>query len=192
MQTNSFISGSPSERYRAGAEQVIAADDAVLEATLTLPAGARGIVVMLHASSAGRFAPAHAFTAEVLQQGGLATLQVDLLSPGEEATLPLESQRGEDVSRLAERVLAVVEWVKSQAATSELRLGLLAGKAEALPALLAAEHAPHVAAVVSEAGYPGTAQVAAPRVPSLVLVPPAPPARTAEAASEFFSRHLVG
>ena len=42
----------------------------------------------LHAASAGRFEPANRFAGEVLEQAGLATLQVDLLTPSEESSAP--------------------------------------------------------------------------------------------------------
>src|SRR5262249_44911641 len=55
-----------------------------LEGNLQLPANARGIVLFAHGSGSSRHSPRNRFVAGVLQEGGLATLLIDLLTPDEE------------------------------------------------------------------------------------------------------------
>lgn len=173
-------------------ERVIPADDALLKATLNLPLGARGVVVLLHASSAERFGVQSRFASEVLSQAGLATLQVDLLTPAEEAAVSSRQQQPQDLSLLLGRVLAVVDWLQSQRETVGLALGLFASKPETITALMAAERVPRIAAVVSRGGCPDPApdSVGELRAPTLLLIGRNEQARAAELAAEFFARHL--
>ena len=55
----------------------------VLEGILSLPTGSRGVVVLAHGSGSGRFSPRNSFVARHLQQVGLATLLLDLLTEHE-------------------------------------------------------------------------------------------------------------
>src|SRR5712691_403166 len=52
--------------------------------TLDVPGAARGVVLFAHGSGSSRFSPRNRYVARVLRDAGLATLLVDLLSPGEE------------------------------------------------------------------------------------------------------------
>jgi len=53
---------------------------AELEGNLSLPAAATGIVLFAHGSGSSRHSPRNRYVARVLQQGGLATLLMDLLT----------------------------------------------------------------------------------------------------------------
>src|SRR6476469_8428953 len=55
-----------------------------LEGTLTLPAQPVGMVLFAHGSGSSRFSPRNRFVAEALQQVGLGTLLMDLLTREEE------------------------------------------------------------------------------------------------------------
>lgn len=180
----------PAARHRTE-ERIIDAAGAGLEAILTVPPGAAGVVALLHASCAGRFAPGARFTAEVLEQSGLGALRVDLLTPAEEATLSGNDRRAR-TALLASRVIAVVNWLKVQPETTRLRLGLFASALETAPALLAAARVPGVSAVVSQGGYVDSADDAPEEllVPTLLIVGPEEQSRAAELAAEFFTREL--
>jgi putative phosphoribosyl transferase len=173
-------------------ERVIAADEALLKATLNLPLGARGLVVLLHASSAERFGVQSRFASEVFGQAGLATLQVDLLTPAEEATVSSRQRQPQDLSLLLARVLAVVDWLQSQRETLGLSIGLFASRSETIAALMAAERVPRIAAVASRGGCPDHAPdaIGELRAPTLLLIGREEQARAAELAAEFFARHL--
>ena len=51
-----------------------------LDGILGLPASPRGLVIFAHGSGSGRFSPRNNFVARHLQQDGLATLLLDLLT----------------------------------------------------------------------------------------------------------------
>lgn len=59
------------------------AGDATLPGDLTVPAGARGVVVFAHGSGSGRSSPRNRYVAGVLNDAGLATLLLDLLTGAE-------------------------------------------------------------------------------------------------------------
>jgi hypothetical protein len=168
----------------------IAAGDANIEATFTLPENAPGVVVLLHASSAGRFEPASRFVAEVLGQAGFGTLQVDLLRPDEAAS----AAERPDPSLLATRALAALMWLKNQGEAGKLPVGLFVTPRETVAALIVAEQSGLVSAVVSLGGCPDYLMGSAPTrlcVPTLLIVGKKEQARGAELASEFFSRQLA-
>src|SRR5207249_3428832 len=74
----------------------------LLDGTLAVPRGARGLVVFAHGSGSSRLSPRNRFVAERLQNAGLATLLTDLL------TVP-EEERDQRTGRLrVEKELAIV------------------------------------------------------------------------------------
>jgi hypothetical protein len=173
-----------------GAEQLIPSGNMQIEATLDLSPSARGVVALLHAASADRFAPRNLFAARTLQQVGLATLQADLLTPNEEAA---GAERVcENTALMAERILAVVDWLSGESTTAHLPLGVLASERVTTALLAAAPQRLNVRALVvrgklSDALPPGAPVVAA--VPG--YEEPGALPRFAEQASEFFIEQLV-
>lgn len=79
-----------------------------LRGILTIPAGARGIVVFAHGSGSGRHSPRNQFVASVLQDRGLATLLVDLLEEGEEE----DRRKVFDIRLLAGRLQDAAAWLR--------------------------------------------------------------------------------
>jgi putative phosphoribosyl transferase len=65
-------------------EVEVVAGRAHLGGYLSVPAGARGLVVFVHGSGSSRHSPRNRYVAGVLQAAGLATLLFDLLTPREE------------------------------------------------------------------------------------------------------------
>jgi putative phosphoribosyl transferase len=183
----------PRQRDFAAEERVIPVGDAFIRATLNLTHGARGIIALLHASSAHRFGASSRFASEVFGQAGFATLQVDLLMPPEEASPSFNRHPEQSIPLLLRRTLAIVDWLANQRETVDLTLGLFASSMETVPALMAAERNPRIAAVASQGGYPDFAPDAVEelRVPTLLIVGRDEQARAAELASEFFARQLA-
>src|SRR3954466_14999859 len=62
----------------------IPAGRAALEGDLVRPNDARGIVLFAHGSGSSRFSRRNRYVASLLQDAGLATLLMDLLTPDEE------------------------------------------------------------------------------------------------------------
>ncbi len=144
-----------------------------LASTLTVPPRARGIVVFAHGSGSSRMSPRNRFVAEVLQERGLATLLMDLLTEEEEE---LDRQSGHlrfDIPMLAARVEGAVSWLAEQADTAKLPVGVFGASTGAAAALTAAARMPDdIAAVVSRGGRPDLAEECLPEVrcPTLLIV----------------------
>jgi len=187
----------PSELSRSqhleGAERVIPIGDALISATLSAPLRPRGVVVLLHASSAGRFEQRNRFAGQVFDQADLATLQVDLLTPGEEAARGNGGDLARENKLMTERALAAVEWLQSEPTTAGLPVGLLASTSETVSAINAAERSSRIVALVSEGGCPRCPEELPSnlRTPTLLLLGEYERARAAELASEYFARHFL-
>jgi putative phosphoribosyl transferase len=82
-----------------------------LDGDLTIPAGARGLVLFAHGSGSSRHSPRNRFVAQALNQGGLATLLLDLLTPQEEQLDVLTAELRFDIGLLAHRLVGVVDWL---------------------------------------------------------------------------------
>ncbi len=180
-------------QHIVGAEYVISAGDARIEASLSAPLRPRGVVVFLHASSAGRFEPQNRFAGQVLDQADLATLQVDLLTPAEEAVWGTEQGTPSANARLVTRSRAVVEWLENEPTTAGLPIGLLASTPETIAAMIVAESTPRIVGLVSRGGCPNRPEELPSNLqtPTLLIVGPSELARAAELASAFFARRFV-
>jgi putative phosphoribosyl transferase len=144
-----------------------------LEGNLHLPANARGIVLFAHGSGSSRHSPRNRFVAGVLQEGGLATLLIDLLTPEEERLDARTAEMRFDIGLLAGRLAGAAKWLKQQPNTRELRIGCFGASTGGGAALLtAAQHPDLVDAVVSRGGRPDLAGPALPHVkaPTLLIV----------------------
>lgn len=151
----------------------MAVGEAVLEGNLTLPVGARGVVLFAHGSGSSRFSPRNRAVAGVLNQGGLGTLLIDLLTPQEEERDQWTRHHRFDIGLLAGRLVGAMEWLAQAADTRDLRVGLFGASTGAAAALIAAARQPSiVGAVVSRGGRPDLAGDALPHVqaPTLLIV----------------------
>lgn len=134
----------------------------VIEGNLRVPFGARGVVVFAHGSGSSRHSPRNRYVAEVLNEAGLGTLLLDLLTPEEERM----RSNVFDIDLLAPRLAAAVRWVRGEISEAGVGLfGASTGSAAALRA--AADPDLEIAAVVSRGGRPDLAgewlgQVSAP------------------------------
>lgn len=137
--------------------------------SLTLPDRAYGLVVFAHGSGSSRFSPRNLHVAETLNDAGLGTLLIDLLTEREEAIDVRTAELRFDIPLLAGRVTGAVDW----AAGRELPIGVFGASTGAAAALVAAAERPElVEAVVSRGGRPDLAGRALPRVeaPTLLIV----------------------
>jgi putative phosphoribosyl transferase len=155
----------------------VPSDDVLLDGNLALPERATGIVLFAHGSGSGRHSPRNRLVASVLSQTGLGALLVDLLTPSEDEVDRLTGEHRFDIDLLAGRVIAAVDWLRSNSATS-LPVGVFGASTGAAAALVAAAERPdEVYAVVSRGGRPdlaGEALVRA-RAPTLLIVGGADP-----------------
>ena len=158
-----------------GGERSVAvpAGEARLAGDLSLPTGARGVVVFAHGSGSGRASHRNRRVAQALHGDGLGTLLVDLLTPEEDELDRRTREVRFDVDLLGERVVAAVEWLGSEPATAGLPVAAYGASTGAAAALLAAAARPaRVRAVVSRGGRPDLAGDALEQVeaPTLLIV----------------------
>jgi putative phosphoribosyl transferase len=147
--------------------------DVVLQGSLVVPEGAGGVVLFAHGSGSSRFSPRNRYVAGVLQQAGLATLLVDLLTAEEEDEERYTRHLRIDIGLLAARLVGVTRWLLDEPKTQRLSVGYFGSSTGAAAALVAAAVEPDaVGAVVSRGGRPDLAGDALPRVqaPTLLIV----------------------
>jgi putative phosphoribosyl transferase len=158
---------------RQASEVKVAAGPVTLEGNLEVPKGAQGVVLFAHGSGSSRFSPRNQFVAQVLQEGGLATLLVDLLTREEEEVDRWSQQYRFDIDLLTDRLIGVTDWLTEYSATRTLKIGYFGASTGAAAALRAAAQRPQaVQAVVSRGGRPDLATVALSQVkaPTLLIV----------------------
>ena len=151
----------------------IAAGDAQLEGNLLVPGRVNGVVLFAHGSGSSRFSSRNRYVAEVLREGGLGTLLIDLLTREEEAVDMRTAHLRFDIDLLADRLVSAVEWLGANPQTKNLRVGLFGASTGGGAALVAAARVPErIAAVVSRGGRPDLAGAALPAVqaPTLLIV----------------------
>ncbi|HYZ32091.1 MAG TPA: alpha/beta hydrolase, partial [Crenalkalicoccus sp.] len=144
-----------------------------LEGDLNLPEGAHGLVLFAHGSGSSRHSPRNRYVARLLNEAGLATLLIDLLTTGEEAVDARTAALRFDIGLLAERLIHATDWAAGNPGTRELRIGYFGASTGAGAALVAAAERPEVVgAVVSRGGRPDLAGPALARVraPTLLIV----------------------
>jgi putative phosphoribosyl transferase len=140
-----------------------------LPADLTIPPEALACVAFAHGSGSGRLSPRNRQVAGVLNDAGLATLLLDLLTPREEG----DRRNVFDVELLAARLVRATRWLEEQPETRDLApcyFGASTGAAAALRA--AAGAGTNVRSVVSRGGRPDLAGpwLAGVRSPTLLIV----------------------
>ncbi len=144
-----------------------------LQGDLRVPADARGLVLFAHGSGSGRHSPRNQHVARTLQARGLGTLLIDLLTSQEEATDLRTMRLRFDITLLATRLTAVVDWIRQQPHLSSLPIVLFGASTGAGAALVTAAARPHdIAAIVSRGGRPDMAGRALEHVdaPTLLIV----------------------
>lgn len=144
-----------------------------LEGIVSIPQNATGIVLFVHGSGSSRHSPRNQYVAQTLQEGGLATLLFDLLTPEEEQVDLRTRHLRFDTQLLARRTEGVLEWLDLQPYAREFRIGLFGSSTGAAAALIAAAEMPEkVEAVVSRGGRPDLANEALHGVqaPTLLIV----------------------
>jgi len=141
----------------------------ILDGILRVPEQAVGLVLFAHGSGSGRLSPRNQFVAQVLNEAGLATLLLDLLTSDEEC----DSRLVFDLELLSQRLALAASWASGDAELEDLPMGLFGASTGAAAALIAAARDPGMArAVVSRGGRPDLAGSALPRVavPTLLIV----------------------
>src|SRR5438132_2784175 len=151
----------------------IDADGVTLEGNLIVPDRAAGVVLFAHGSGSSRFSSRNRYVAQVLRDGGLGTLLIDLLTAREEEIDERTAHLRFDITMLATRLVGATQWLAEQEETRRLNVGLFGASTGGGAALVAAAQRPdRIKAVVSRGGRPDLAGAALPHVkaPTLLIV----------------------
>ena len=151
-------------------EVAIDAGGVRIEGALDLPSAPAGIVLFAHGSGSSRHSPRNNYVAGELRAASIGTLLLDLLTPQEDR----QYANRFDISLLTARLDAAAAWLRTQAHTARLPLGLFGASTGAAAALqLASQPWSDVAAIVSRGGRPDLARapaLRAVRAPTLLIV----------------------
>src|SRR5216683_6155556 len=109
-----------------------------LSGDMALPENATGIILFAHGSGSSRHSSRNRYVAGVLQEGGFATLLLDLLTPAEEQVDLRTGHLRFDISLLAERLVDASDWLQSEPSTRGLSIGYFGASTGAGAALVAA------------------------------------------------------
>ena len=145
----------------------------LLDGDLAVPTGARAVVLFAHGSGSSRHSPRNRRVAAGLQQGGFATLLLDLLTPEEEQVDLRTRELRFDIPRLATRLTGAVDWLGSDEEVAGLPVAAFGASTGAAAALISAADRPErVSVVVSRGGRPDLAgdALAHVRAPTLLIV----------------------
>jgi dienelactone hydrolase len=152
---------------------VVRSDDVSLPGDLSVPAGARAIVLFAHGSGSSRCSPRNRYVAGALHRAGMATLLIDLLTADEERYDQKTGALRFDIELLANRLSDTTDWLFANSATRDLALGYFGASTGAAAALVAAAKSRYeIGAIVSRGGRPDLAANALARVqaPTLLIV----------------------
>ncbi|HJT77408.1 MAG TPA: hypothetical protein VJ739_09430, partial [Gemmataceae bacterium] len=114
----------------------VRAGEVTLEGNLTVPDGARGAVLFAHGSGSSRHSPRNRFVAQTLNDAGLATLLLDLLTADEEAIDAYTARYRFDIDLLAGRLVGAVDWLGGEEETAGMVVGCFGASTGAAGALI--------------------------------------------------------
>jgi putative phosphoribosyl transferase len=167
---------NPASRGARGSRRAVRvpAGEVELDGDLALPAAPRGVVLFAHGSGSSRLSPRNRRVAEALNDVGLGTLLLDLLTPEEERVDERTGHLRFDIALLSRRLVNAVDWLAAEPATRGLDVGCFGASTGGAAALAAAAARPaKVLAVVSRGGRPdlaGEAVFARVAAPTLLVV----------------------
>ncbi|HXS59701.1 MAG TPA: dienelactone hydrolase family protein [Candidatus Sulfopaludibacter sp.] len=124
-----------------------------IEGSLMIPENSKGLVIFAHGSGSGRYSPRNQYVSQVLNNDGLSTLLIDLLTEEEEKIDVLTKEYRFDIELLAYRLISVTDWLTKQDNTKNMILGYFGASTGAAAALIAADKKPeNISAIVSRGG----------------------------------------
>ena len=139
-------------------EVKIPSGNLLLEGELSVPEGAKGIVLFAHGSGSSRFSPRNRRVARVLRERRIATLLFDLLTRDEEAFDLQTAALRFDTGLLAKRLVDATRWLDRLDEVRDLDVGYFGASTGGGAALVAAaELGDAIGAVVSRGGRPDLA-----------------------------------
>jgi dienelactone hydrolase len=145
--------------------------DDTLEATLSVPDGATCAVLLADGGQSSLESRPFRFLAKVLNEAGIATLLLDVLTTDEAATVLIAAEMRSNIGLLAERFGAGTDWLKRLVKEDPLTIGYCASGAASAAALVASvARSQEARAVVSVEGRPDLAGPALEKVQAATLL----------------------
>ena len=141
----------------------------VLSGTLVIPESASALVIFSHGSGSSRFSQRNKFVSNELNGDGLASLLVDLLTPGEDTVY----ENRFNIKLLTSRLVEVTRHFSGTEYPMIQKIGYFGASTGAASALMAAAELPSaISAVVSRGGRPDLAYESLEKVvaPTLLIV----------------------
>jgi putative phosphoribosyl transferase len=133
----------------------------IIEGNLTIPnttIDTKGTVIFAHGSGSSRYSPRNQYVAQALNNVGIATLLIDLLTKEEEKIDDVTREHRFNIRLLARRLLASTDWLVQYPKLGNLNIGYFGASTGAAAALVAASERPNtISAVVSRGGRPDLA-----------------------------------
>lgn len=158
---------------KSAAEIAVRSEDGTLPGLITVPRAPVGTVVFAHDSGSNRLNPRDQALAKALNDYGVATLLIDLITGKEHELEYLTRGVHFDVELQGERLVDAIDWIGAQGDMGSLPIGILGASTGGAVALRAAAERPdRIAAVVCRGGRPELAGEALGRVaaPTLFIV----------------------
>ena len=149
-----------------------------LDGDFSVPTAATGVVLFAHGSGSSRRSPRNRYVADLLNESGLGTLLMDLLTEDEQQVDLETAHLRFDIPLLAKRLVAITQWLAEHPEAAGLKIGHFGASTGAGAALVAAARRPDlVRAVVSRGGRPDLAgpALALVEAPTLLIVGGADP-----------------
>lgn len=112
--------------------------DLTLEGELAIPEGARAIVLFVHGSGSDRHGTRNSYVAAVLNNCGIATLLIDLLTPEEKKIDVMTRHIRFDIALLTKRVEGITNWIRQQRELEHLKVGYFGSSTGAAATITAA------------------------------------------------------
>jgi len=154
-----------------GESVIVPVDGKSVWGDLILVPGATGLVLFAYGSGSSRFSERERFVSGKLNEAGISTFFIDLLTREEEETDILTREYRFNIPLLAERLASALEWAKKGHRTKELRMGMFGGSTGASACLVAAaKERLGVSAVVSRGGRTDLADEVLPQVTAATLL----------------------
>jgi len=131
----------------------ISIGDSSISGTLHVVSNSTSLVVFAHGSGSSRFSKRNQFVANFLNKSNISTFLFDLLTPEEDKIDEVTREFRFDIPRLAERLVLVTNWLKSNEETKNVNIGYFGSSTGAAAALIASAQLPDdIDAVVSRGG----------------------------------------
>ena len=128
------MNSQPSKKYR---DIHVSANGVMLTGTIQSTEPIKGVVLFAHGVSSSRFSPVNRYVADRITELGLASVLIDLLTPGER-TLSKRHSFQANIELIASRLIRISKWIQEDDLFKEYPLGLFGTNISAAAAMSAA------------------------------------------------------